>query len=600
MRREKPRDADGNRLEERVVKRCLRASLALQGDQLATALDTLDELVANVSKLVHHGSMLLNHYVAAELAAGRDVPGDTLGDQMLCYAAMSVVTGGTRTKYPGLLAFYNEKRHLYPGDLRRLAGDSPMINAAALKLKTNICNHLRLNLRGRLLRHLRSAFPEATRPQVAAMTWRAMGMTQYLSGVELDDSQRVAVAELRLLLLGDSEEAATDAWIDRNRGRVLAFTATILRRIADAGGRRYSLLPVASRKRHFVAISGDILRALMVRTGLLDSAVDQKTFNILADDHRRSFFRVRGSWRLGDTIETDGVAICFHIRKRRSDPEDPTPRKRRRTVAPSVFEGRVIGNDPGRANIASTVEILPDGSARRCRLTRRRFYRESGAGPRALEKERVDRRAIGPVLLSLSETTYHTADVQEMEGYLAKSLTSDAVMWKHRLARSAARRAMDVWIGKRRTLDRFWKRDVCAEGATIAYGNAGFASSGRGEKAVPTTEASKAAARFAARVVWVDEYCTTKCCCACGTVLSGVRSRTGDKLRGLLRCGSNVCRGAPLKSRDWNAATNMLFKLRPPQGGCVWLQRPSSTNSGAIAGCELRPTDGVFPIRPVF
>ena len=73
----------------------------------------MDELVANVSKLVHHGSMLLNHYVAAELAAGRDVPGDALGDQMLCYAAMAVVTGATRKKYPGLLTFYNENRHLY-------------------------------------------------------------------------------------------------------------------------------------------------------------------------------------------------------------------------------------------------------------------------------------------------------------------------------------------------------------------------------------------------------------------------------------------------------------------------------------------------------
>ncbi len=140
---------------------------------------------------------------------------------------------------------------------------------------------------------------------------------------------------------------------------------------------------------------------------------------------------------------------------------------------------------------------------------------------------------------------------------------------------------MDLWIGKRKTLDRFWKREVRVSGAILAYGNGKFAPTDRGEKAVPTTQAAVSACRFALRVEMVDEWCTTKCCCKCGSVLSSIpgvdRGQFREKIRGLLRCGSNVCKGEPLKSRDWNAATNILFKVRPPVGGTPWLKRPQKS-----------------------
>jgi hypothetical protein len=123
-------------------------------------------------------------------------------------------------------------------------------------------------------------------------------------------------------------------------------------------------------------------------------------------------------------------------------------------------------------------------------------------------------------------------------------------------------------------MDRFWKHTVGLKEATIvAYGDAGFASSGRGERSVPTVKMRQAAKRFSRRVVEVDEFRTSKTCCDCGEFLLPVRVPGITKpLRAVRRCGSIECNEAPLKSRDWSAAINILWRFVDPSK-VPWLER---------------------------
>ena len=134
--------------------------------------------------------------------------------------------------------------------------------------------------------------------------------------------------------------------------------------------------------------------------------------------------------------------------------------------------------------------------------------------------------------------------------------------------------SMDTFIHKRKTVDRFWKRTVGLQaGMTVAYGDAGFASSGCGERSVPTCKMKEAAGRFS-RVVEVDEFRTSKTCCECGRDLLPVYSPGNPRpLRAVRRCGSTECNEAPLKSRDWSAAINIMRRYVEPEA-VPWLHRP--------------------------
>ena len=94
---------------------------------------------------------------------------------------------------------------------------------------------------------------------------------------------------------------------------------------------------------------------------------------------------------------------------------------------------------------------------------------------------------------------------------------------------------MRRYIGKRRTMDRFYAgvlKDArkLSKNIEIAYGSAGLTmpSSGRGEVAVPTTEAFRAAKRHCEKVSVVSEINTTKVYWATKRNFEKVYKRTVD------------------------------------------------------------------------
>jgi hypothetical protein len=155
--------------------------------------------------------------------------------------------------------------------------------------------------------------------------------------------------------------------------------------------RRFNLLPIADQKSHFIAISTVVMRRLMLNSGILGDEIDQETFNESIDEHRSAVFitsRVirgiklagpqtppcNGTKKFGNTIETNGVSVCFHVLTWRDKmpgmdepPKKIRKKKRGATAAseePSVIYDptKVVGVDPGRCNISSTVQLQSDGS----------------------------------------------------------------------------------------------------------------------------------------------------------------------------------------------------------------------------------------------
>ena len=92
-----------------------------------------------------------------------------------------------------------------------------------------------------------------------------------------------------------------------------------------------------------------------------------------------------------------------------------------------------------------------------------------------------------------------------------------------------------------------------------------FAPTGRGERAVPTTQLEKAF-RHKLDVIMTDEHLTSQMCHACEERLQPVAKQSADgtirEVRGLRRCRSSSCERVSFKGRDHNAAQNILRCLR--------------------------------------
>ena len=517
--------------EEYVVKCCL--TKRLRDPEMKV---NIENFVINSSKLRHHGTLLLNHYVSDLVTRGGALDAEDvsmLSDQTFYKSAFAIVGGCQKCKkYPKLNKFYEEKRALYPDGLQRVTGDDAILNAAGKMMATNVQNFFMTTFGSKLRKvvEARLALPTDTPHRaktaiVYTVAWRVRGEPSMFavsdkdsrprSVVELTDGQNAVVQELRTFIFGAAtgvDVVMDDKWIEKNQWLVVKFFGWILARVDDLGVKRFNLLPVASQQRGFIAISSRLLRKLMVDSGGIPSSVDEKAFNVDIANHRKKVFRFNKTWRLGDTIETDGVAICFHLKRKRGEtpPKEKKTRGKASTSAsayqrplqetkpPDVAMEKVVGVDPGVRNMASTVQRLADGTWKKRRLTDKQYYRDSHITDTGLKLQRLDRRFIPDQMAALSETVGKTADVRQFEEYLETKKQVDDRLWEHRLERTHGRMAMDRYIHKRKTVDRFWKRTVGLEkDMIVAFGDAQFSSSGPGRlglRSVPTKEFNKAEA----------------------------------------------------------------------------------------------------------
>ena len=551
-----------------MVKCCLQKHLAL-----GTLLPGIDALVDNVSRRVHRGTLLLNHFLLWRLSDGSIADG-VLSDQMLYYTALSVE--GRGKKYPDVRSFYNQHRDKYE-EVGELRGSGPCINAAARTLKTNTLNMLFMLFDSRV-RNVWEACPLRER---RAILQRVRNFPSLVPMV-LNREQWEFIEESRAALGVGSDTVVSDEWIKCHNGRVVTYMYSLLRRRESASLPGFSLLPLSRQKRHFVTLDAATLRNLMVQAGELSPKVDVKAFTALQADHFRSVFHYRHKWVVGTEVKTDGVALSLNVWR-----EYNAPRRTESRCGPCVSAGEeYLAVDPGRTNICSAVRVRDGAVLERLRFTRKQYYAEGNINRNRARRAKMD-SAIQGSLDSLSTHNKRTSCHVAFGEYLSAKRPHDIPLWRVGLDRRCAAWSMDTYIHSRSAVDRFWRRAIKdLSHPVIAYGAASFSATGRGERAVPTARMAVAAARHG-RVVMVDEYNTTKCCNACGAMTRKVMCRTEQgsrEVRGLRRCESNACRSAPLRSRDYNAACNIASCVAP-SGRPFHLQRPCDiVNSWRIGG----------------
>lgn len=404
-----------------------------------------------------------------------------------------------------------------------------------------------------------------------------------------------------------------------------------------AGARSWSACPVLKTSRSFAFIDERILEALLRRVGLhktmrvcsdgsngqvenlslLETALGLhadawNAASRLARKKRRARRSGRASKRRGGvgkfpkggwrvtSATTDGIAICAVLQRPKrsrapgtSPPKEDDARSHEKRLqdflAALPAEARTslkLGTeDPGRANISQFVFTDPgSGETVTLRLQRGRWLRATLQDRRAAaeQKRRRERRLLRIAIDSLGEAgTWRTTRLDAFGRMLqAQRMVNDILVDEYVVDPWYAHWKMLLWRRKRSVLMQFYSsvvKAMAAPGApvVIGTGDAGFAASGKGEKAVPTQGARYELRRALKAMkqrnrqslhVYLDERRTTMCCARCGAVLEGIRGDDGFELRGL-----KVCTRCP--------------ETVAGRGACQWWHRLVKVDEGSKGGC---------------
>lgn len=569
-----------------VIKCCLSKYLH-QPD----LLPEINRWITHISKLYHRASHFFNLHLLRLIEQGRGFP--NFSDETFFYQCLTIGMNCRKTVKPDpeLLTSWNLYYHLFP-PLPRITGDKQAILYFARKYQTNFLNHIRVPFFSRQFKMIKLLVPKKKQAQqVQAIinnrkSWDSQLMTQFTSEI-----QAWVQAQRDWFQWIEPGSTINMVWLKEHFNWAITYTYYMQVTFQQANATNFSIAPQAQIKSHFLVIDTKILYHLSKNVGLHRD--DESTFRANKDDYWSEYFdleALRDASHFADYIETDGVALCVHYElpkpqeATQSDPQAQyapydQPRRFHQVIsfsAPSHTidsqplipeDQRCIAFDPNRENILYGVERLQNGQIKTHILSRGRYYEESHIN-RALRRTHKWEQAIKPINDQLSQTKSKTPLIDQLIEYIQIHNQHAEQLWAHYTQKKYARNRMDVYIHKNKCLDRFfsslWQGD--RQQPMIAYGNAKFASMGKGEVAVPTTWVAKKCQEHYT-TVGIDEHLTTKMCHDCGMELTVLchdehneikmeKGSSGKKIRGLRWCGSTRCR--KLRNRDENAALNIL------------------------------------------
>ena len=389
--------------------------------------------------------------------------------------------------------------------------------------------------------------------------------------------------------------------------------------------RTWTLAPLAHRKRHNITIDTNVLMLMMKRCGKLDKKTTFDAFWDVAPDHFASIFEVR---RPDDPnnrrrhshgaskqfvhrcyVQTDGVVLNAQFQpaskgrikggsralKKQKFQEATAARQSNGTVGSDVPKNTMSAKaarakarrdavcsrgevpddvelfacDPGRANIMY-INRLSD--KKKYRLTRGQFQRDGGV----LSSRNAWTKWNQPLqthYAALASNSPKVTSVGAWDAFMKIDTAIAPEMWTVNYARRASRMRFHTYCKKKQCLQKFLASLGKGLGSDVerkrrvlvGYGHARFSASGKGEMAVPVTDAFKTCAQmWNTRIV--NEHYTSVVCADCDGRLVNVKCRRRNKEgvfrkvdnRALHRC-TNVCKtvGLSLKHRDGNAAVNI-------------------------------------------
>lgn len=499
-----------------------------------TLIPRINRWVIHLSKIYHRGAIFMNLHLLRLLKGenGQSVTLPQLNDANITFYRQCFLVGISDPDNPDLEV--EKSRQLYWDDLPRIDrpeggpkevdryfpryhGDGQAVTYLVGKYQTNFLNAMNGEFFKRQYKMIFHTFPD----RQLTKKIQAIVNNLLIEDPNLPSNCLAFIRGQRRLL--STNEPINEFWVKNHPHEVLRYTYDMQERFEVWGISNFSIAPITKVKRHFMTIDTDVLYHLSKG---IHKETNRTNFRSKQDNYWHLFFNIKRYGKMAHfthLVETDGVMISIHFQK--PGPAIPVvPRQ----LVPNVIATpnpqltlvsvpeRIIAFDPGRVTLLEGVEKLQNGSIRRYRITKKQYYHESHMNKSRKKREKWE-SSLRSSYVAISETTHRTSDIERFCLYARMMRHYTHLLWWHKSQKKYSRDRMDVYIHKRKFLDRFFK-SLQPEGEAepvIAYGSAKFSSTGAGEIAAPTTSLFNHCARWY-EVALVDEYNTSKMCnCGC-------------------------------------------------------------------------------------
>jgi hypothetical protein len=604
--RTKRREAN-KKYDEYVIKTGLDKLCLLQGSQKQAFMVEISKRVESISKGVHRLSICMNLHV-------RDALKTQLAQNNYDYSKVNIdmfatndtfarqfMTNSGVNLHARIIDISNRYSEVIPALPLRCLLDMNTVTFACSLFNTNWKNHIEFNFSHYqkkwaqifVKEHFKPPCPQHP-PLVIYKTTVYQRHIKFLINCNETDTSETDLRAITMCrsnpdvmkiiryhrkVLGRTGENKPIKLEDKLR--YLCFLDSIF---AKRKLNRISVVPLATFKAHFMYIDMSVLYGILKSIGVINCNL--VTFKELAPDHWSSIFKLsalltckqRSTCHFSGVIQTDGVSACIHYKRLKSKDalqrmeEIETEKARckeqgvkynaKRVKKPqlckepaNVEDERIIGNDPGRANIACTAELV-GAKWVHTRLSRKQYYTDSGI----LDARKCTNRWVKEIqtkLDQLSKTTHKGTGLNSFIEYLDIVNTYYDDLWNEYLKRRHSRQRFRIYSGKQSVLEKYAEsfKDGSDKPIVFAYGSAGFDSTSKYEMSVPKSRIYRVLERKY-RIVDVDEFRTTQYHHATRSRLAKVYDSSGKRIiRGLLWCSStNECK---FINRDSNAAKNI-------------------------------------------
>lgn len=565
-----------------TIKGTLNKRLKDEGRKVL--LPAIDEACLAISQMAYKASLVFNVYLVHILQHDLPFP-EALkcGNSNLMNQFFKIglnLKGGKVTKKSDKILhevwrmYFND----FPVSEKQYSHMTRLIDEAGKTYNTAFFNHLKGNFYNYQARYLK-LWCQDHDIELRPVRWDVINAINAGKPIESQDLALVELVKEHRTMLKEPVRV-TESWIERNPEPVVRYFYHMLQYLEgreDARG--FTLAPIHHIKRHCIAISVWTLRELLMHAEVQGvPSVDlfygrareyfDRFFQL--NDKRRRYF----AWR----IMTDGVhcSLLYAI------PIGKKVHAQERRLIKSIERDarkRTIAIDPGRVNILFGVEILGDGTHKTYRYSRRRYYHEAGMtkARERLEHWYDNHKAAKKAEEAMAGASPKCTTVEGWIQVLGVHIKHYHTLWDAKTQARWSQERFRLHCLKKRSQDRFLNEMDAPGEARILYGGAKFASTGKGEVAVPTTGIFMAVQSKFKETVLVHEHRTSKVCQACDGTLSSVHE-DGREVRGLRWC--KTCR--KFLDRDRNAALNIL--RCDPRACCARPQSLCSDTSKLVLG----------------
>jgi len=456
-------------------------------------------------------------------------------------------TKGSHKPYPQIESLYNRYPQLV-SDQERHLGDRNIYSAAAIKLATNIQNHLIINFPRFLKKYLYKVTKLSKNEAVEAL-YLIHGWTKkkHEEGVDMDKVHRY-VNRVKYILGLENDTKITKPWLKNNIASILRLFVFINQCLERKELPLFNILPIMKTKAHFVTLDTSSFIGIVKEIGLASNVSGGLEKDFWFSVFNLNSIQGKGKTFTG-TMDTDGVVVNVHFQM---------PKVVGDGKAIDLTGKRVIGVDPGRTNIFQMVEEL-DGSFKEYKLTRKQYYTEAGIFEARKHTNHWNKQ-IQEELKELSEASPKSVKLESFVHYITTSLKVKEAVWSEYFKKRWRQQRFRLYGGKKRVFSKFLNRLGPLDNTVLAYGSAKFAPGGKGELSVPTSRAFKECS-YRVKTVLVDEFRTSKIHWEDGSILQLVKKgmqKDAPVVRGLLWCHSTIMEKSKFVNRDRNAAINIL------------------------------------------